>query len=340
MELQRYPKAIIPWALTALGLVTLVYPKVTGVPLFPVLSYEHLSQYPIWEIPLIYVASYATRAWGAFVFAFMLGGIFTAFVPKTTMMKYLGSEKRGSYIFAGACAPIFAVCSCAMIPIFGGLLMAGAGIGPALTFLLMAPAANVMAVIFTIDLISWKVAVARLVFSFLGAVSIGWILAKTTWAQAVEERYQKVGLAEVAEQLTFDEKSWKSLNKAFFLFKSVMPILLVGVAAVSYIEAYLPYEVVTRYLTGVTGVLLGAVIGVPLYTPTLVEVFLVKSLKNLGMAAPAAVAFLIGAPMASIPSMLGVSRLIGWKTVISYAVLAIVSATIAGLVYLAAGFGF
>ncbi|RZN42810.1 MAG: hypothetical protein EFT35_01710, partial [Methanophagales archaeon ANME-1-THS] len=65
MELQRYPEAIIPWALTALGLITLVYPKVTGVPLFPVLSYEHLSEYPIWEIPLIYVASYATRAWGA-----------------------------------------------------------------------------------------------------------------------------------------------------------------------------------------------------------------------------------------------------------------------------------
>ena len=55
-----------------------------------------------------------------------------------------------------------------------------------------------------------------------------------------------------------------------------MPLLLVGVAAVSYVEAYLPYAIVTRYLTGVTGVVLGAVIGVPLYTPTLVEVFLVK----------------------------------------------------------------
>jgi hypothetical protein len=60
MKMQRYLKGVIPWALTALGLVTLVYPKVTGVPLFPVMGYENLSQYPIWEIPLIYVATYAT----------------------------------------------------------------------------------------------------------------------------------------------------------------------------------------------------------------------------------------------------------------------------------------
>jgi uncharacterized membrane protein YraQ (UPF0718 family) len=75
------------------------------------------------------------------------------------------------------------------------------------------------------------------------------------------------------------------------------------------------------------------VIGVPTYTPTLVEVFLVRGLIAKGMSPAAALAFLIGAPMASIPSMLGVSRIIGWKVVINYAALAVVVAFIAGLVY-------
>ena len=339
MDPPKYLKVAIPWALTALGFVVLAYPRITGVPLFPVFQYKTLSTYPIWAIPLVYIASYLTRAWGAFIFAFMLGGIFSAFVPRAAMLKYLNSAKKGSYIFAGACAPIFAVCSCAMIPIFGGLLMAGAGIGPALTFLLMAPAANLMAVIFTIDLISWKIAVARLVFSFLGALSIGWLVAKTPWAKAVEERYQRRDLAAVEEHLGFADKSWKALNEAFFLVKSVLPLLLAGVAVVSYIEAFMPYGVVSTHLTGVKGVVLGAVIGVPFYTPTLVEVFLIKSLLALGMSAPAALAFLIGGPMASIPSMLGVSRLIGWRTVLSYALLAMLAATIAGMIYLALGLG-
>jgi hypothetical protein len=155
----------------------------------------------------------------------------------------------------------------------------------------------------------------------------------------VEERYQRRDLAAVEEHLGFADKSWKALNEAFFLVKSVLPLLLAGVAVVSYIEAFMPYGVVSTHLTGVKGVVLGAVIGVPFYTPTLVEVFLIKSLLALGMSAPAALAFLIGGPMASIPSMLGVSRLIGWRTVLSYALLAMLAATIAGMIYLALGLG-
>ncbi|MCD6472128.1 permease, partial [Candidatus Aerophobetes bacterium] len=84
------------------------------------------------------------------------------------------------------------------------------------------------------------------------------------------------------------------------------------------------------------GVILGAAIGVPMYTPTLVEVFLVKALLNLGMSPAAAIAFLISAPMASVPSMLGVSRLINWRCVLNYAILAIVVGIIAGFIYMGA----
>jgi len=266
----------------------------------------------------------------------MLGGIIAAFIPRQKMQALLSGRRMSSYIFASAFAPILTVCSCAMIPIFGGILIAGAGIGPAVSFLLMAPAANILALIFTAEIISWKLAVARFGFSFLAAILIGYLLDKTWWGRKEEERYRKIKAAKVTQERErdFHKKSEESLKEAWYLTSRALPYLLLGVAVVSYVEAYLPKELVATYLTGFGGVVLGAAIGVPMYTPTLVEVFLVKALINLGMAPGAALAFLIGAPMASIPSMLGVSRLINYRCVLTYAILAIVFGIMAGFVYM------
>jgi hypothetical protein len=86
---------------------------------------------------------------------------------------------------------------------------------------------------------------------------------------------------------------------------------------------------VAKYLTGFRGVVIGSVIGVPTYTPTLVEVFLVKAMLGLGMDPAAALAFMIGGPMSSIPSMMSASRIAGGKVVGTYAALAVLLGIVA-----------
>ncbi len=339
--IKKWLKIVVPVALLIFGLATIVYPKITGKPLTPVYKYENLKDYPVWEIPLVYIFSYATRAWSPLLFTFMLGGFFSTFIPKEKMMAYFSSKSRRNYFISAGLAPVFTVCSCAMIPIFAGIMMAGAGIGPAITFLLMAPAANFMAIIFTSEIISWKLALARIIFSFIGAIFIGAIVAKTPWGKAIEEKYASIaGKRQTAiKEMAMEDKFWETARVAGDLAKRVTPYLLLGLVFVSYIEAYLPKDIVAKWLTGIHGVILGGAIGVPTYTPTLVEVFFTKSLINLGMSPSAALAFLIGAPMASIPSMLGVSRVVGWKVVLTYATLAIIVAIISGLIYFALGVG-
>jgi hypothetical protein len=335
-------KTILPWLLLIVGLATMVYPRVTGKPLFPVFHYDNpatkdvneLVNYPIWQIPFVYIFSYATRAWGPLVLAFVLGGVIVVFVPKEKMRKYLSSKHFLSYVLAGLLAPIFTVCSCAMIPIFGGILISGAGIGPAITFLLAAPAANIMALIFTGSIISYKIMVFRFIFSLIGAMIIGYLLSLTKWGIEQESRYGKIEIAQVGEKKEpFSERSWNAMKEAGILAKLVLLYLVIGIFIISFIERYLPTQLVVAYLTGTSGVVLSSIIGVPTYTPTLVEIFLVKALIAKGMSPAAALAFLIGAPMASIPSMLGVSRIIGWKCVVNYALLAVIVAIIAGLAY-------
>jgi len=340
--MNKWLKTILPWLIIAVGLATIIYPRVTGTPLFPVFHYDNpatsdyneLMNYQFWQVPFVYIFSYLTRAWGPLALAFVLGGVIVAFVPKQRMQRYMGSSSFYSFILAGLFAPLLTVCSCAMIPIFGGLLISGAGMGPALTFLLMAPAANFMALIFTSTIISTKIMVFRYLFSFAGAVLIGYLVSRTKWSKQQEAKYVGITGVSVEEaKFTFSEKSWKAMKEAIVLAKLVLPYLGAGVFAISFIERYLPPGLVVNYLSGTTGVALGAVIGVPTYTPTLVEVFLVKSLIVKGMSPAAALAFLIGAPMASIPSMMGVSRIVGWRVVGSYAILAVTVAFIAGLVY-------
>ncbi|OPX17908.1 hypothetical protein BXT86_03980 [candidate division WOR-3 bacterium 4484_100] len=336
MKSKNLIKTVLTWGLLLFGLLMLVYPKIAHHPFFPIFKYQNLNSYGPLIIPVVYLWSYLTRAWGAFIFAFMFGGIIAAFIPTQSMRRMFSGKSIKSYFFAAAFAPVLTICSCAMIPIFGGILIAGAGIGPAISFLLMAPAANILALLFTGEIISWKLALARLIFSFFGAIIIGYILDKTPWGKAEEKRYGSITAARtsVGETRNFYKKSADALNEAWGLTSKALPFLLLGVAAVSYVEAYLPKEVVATFLTGSTGIFLGAAIGVPMYTPTLVEVFLVKGLINLGMSPGAAIAFLIGAPMASIPSMLGVSRLINWRCVVNYAILAIIIGIIAGFLYM------
>ncbi|MGQ9779715.1 MAG: permease [Bacillota bacterium] len=317
-----------------MGLVTLIYPRLTGKPLFPVYIVNNLKALPFWQIPIFYVISYISRAWGPLLFAFLLGGFIIAFIPQDRLQKLLNTKKIKSYFLAASVAPLLTVCSCAMLPLFGALLVSGVGIGPAVTFLLMAPAANIMAIIFTGELISWKLAIMRLVFSYFGSIIIGFIISMTSFGKAKELEFINIQQHYLNDQKkTFLDNSYQALEESWGLAKKVLPILLIGVAAISFIEAYLPPQLVAKYLTGFRGIVLGSVIGVPTYTPTLVEVFLIKAMLNLGMSPAAALAFMIGGPMCSIPSMLGASRLAGWKVVGTYALLAVFVGIFAGCFY-------
>lgn len=326
------------WGMFFLGLATVMYPIFWGKPLFPRYVLGDLRDISVWILPFQYSFSYLTKAWGPLMFAFCMGGAIIGFVPKEEFHRLMTSGKARSYVIAATAAPFLTVCSCAMIPIFGGLLIGGAGLGPAITFLLVAPAANIMAIMFTGSMISWKIAVSRILFSYFGAMAVGFLVAKTPWGRKTEDRFAQRKIAihsqEMDEKLSFSEKTLISLEEAKAFALKILPYLFGGVALVSFVEAYIPPQIVSQYMTGVRGVVLGAVIGVPTYTPSLVEVFLVKAMLNLGMEPASALAFLIGGPICSVPSMLAASRIVGWKITFSYAVLTIFVAIAGGLFYL------
>jgi hypothetical protein len=107
--------------------------------------------------------------------AFFLAGALYALFPKEKILRFMGpdSPKYIAYPMAVIGGLCLAVCSCTILPLFAGIRRSGAGLGPAIVFLYTAPATNILAVIYTSSLISWDVALARIILSVLFAVVIG-----------------------------------------------------------------------------------------------------------------------------------------------------------------------
>lgn len=113
--------------------------------------------------------------------AFYIAGAMTALIPKETVTRFLGrnTPKFISYPAAALAGSVLAVCSCTIVPLFAGIYKKGAGIGPAITFLFFAPAANILALIYTGGVIGADLAIARLTLSLAFGIGIGMIMALT-----------------------------------------------------------------------------------------------------------------------------------------------------------------
>jgi len=111
--------------------------------------------------------------------AFYIAGAMTALIPKETVTRYLGrnTPKFISYPAAAAAGFLLAVCSCTVIPLFAGIYKKGAGLGPAITFLFVAPAVNILALTYTGTVIGMDLAIARLVLSIAFGIGVGVIMA-------------------------------------------------------------------------------------------------------------------------------------------------------------------
>ncbi|MGA7106004.1 MAG: permease [Candidatus Deferrimicrobiaceae bacterium] len=110
--------------------------------------------------------------------AFFIAGAISVFVRQEAVMKYLGSGASPwlSYPVASVSGTILAVCSCTVLPLFGGIYRRGAGLGPATAFLYSGPAINVLAIILTARVLGMEMGVARALGAVTFSVVIGMVM--------------------------------------------------------------------------------------------------------------------------------------------------------------------
>ncbi len=105
-----------------------------------------------------------------------------------------------------------------MIPLFAGIYKKGAGLGPAITFLFVAPAINILALVYTGGIIGMDLAIARLLLSLIFGIGIGLIMA-LIFHKSDEEHDQ-------ATDLMFAGQA--AMRRAALIFMLVLVFLLVS----------------------------------------------------------------------------------------------------------------
>jgi len=335
-ERKRLLRTIVLLAFVLFVFAALVYSRIMAYSLAPTMKPADFHGLAVWYVPIAYLVDYFSHGWICLLFAFVVAGLVYEFIPKEAVTKYMSGNRVSGYGLALATAPFLTVCSCTMVPLFAGVLYSGAGIGPAIAFLLIAPAANILAILLTGEILSWELAGIRIVASVVVALVAGIVISKTPWGKSIEREHQataksRVATVELVKPPT-DERLWAAFKFGGYLAKRILPYFILGLVAVSYVEAYLPEDLVGNYLTGVSGVLIASVIGGPLYTPTLVEIVLGRGLWDLGMSKGALLAWLMGQPY-DVANALAVSRIVRWEVVLNYMVIAWAGSVTFGLVY-------
>lgn len=185
-----------------------------------VLNYVGTLLWSGWTGLLDYMAAHVLLC---LVPAFIIAGFMSSMIPKEAITRYLGPKapKWISYPASALGGFILAVCSCTILPLFAGIWKRGAGLGPAITFLFVGPAINILAITYTGATIGMDIAIARLVLSITFGIVIGLIMA---WVFRKEERERTAALTADG---VFDQTA-KVKPAVWVLFLLLVAVLIVG----------------------------------------------------------------------------------------------------------------
>ncbi len=123
--------------------------------------------------------------------------------------------------------------------------------------------------------------------------------------------------------------------------KQILPLLLAGVMVSGFLlgrpghEGIIPNAWVERAVGGnsLRSNLFASVVGALMYFATLTEIPILQGLLGAGMGKGPALALLLAGPSLSLPSMLVLRSILGWKKTLVYVSLVVAMATVTGLAY-------
>ena len=163
--------------------------------------------------------------------AFFIAGALSALVPQQSIVRFLGPDapKWKSYSAAAGAGSLLAVCSCTIQPLFAGIYKKGAGLGPAITFLFFAPAANILALAYTGVALGADFAIARILLALSFGIGIGMIMAIV---------FRDADVARVADVQAFADGGGIP-GKTLLFIGALVALLISGTLKLDFLKAVL-----------------------------------------------------------------------------------------------------
>ncbi len=302
----------------------------------------------------------------------IITGFVKEYIPQHKLQTKLKNQSpvKGAIMGAGLGIPT-PFCSASMVPVAMGMIEMSAPLSTVLPFLISAPLTNFVVLSMIFGVFGIKVAAFYFIWTFSCAVIAGLTVGRsgvknhvknitgtstdnnkhnnakentsccaqttTLCSDYVTENNDDVSCT-ASERINsiHKEKVANALQFAKALFKQIIPYVLVGAIISGILVAYMPDNVVQKYLGdgSLYSIPLGAIIGVPLYLRIEMAIPILNALLGKGMNIGAAIAVLIGGTGASLPEVAIISSMLKPKAVFAFVLTVITIATAGGFLSL------
>lgn len=125
-------------------------------------------------------------------------------------------------------------------------------------------------------------------------------------------------------------KNWFQATWDFAMM--IIPLLFVGVFITGFIGGLIPEKIVAKFVGGNSFIsnLIASLIGALWYFATLTEIPITQMLIRLGMGKGPALALLLAGPALSLPSILVINKVLGWRKTFVFCLLTVILSAIVG----------
>jgi uncharacterized membrane protein YraQ (UPF0718 family) len=239
---------------------------------------------------------------------FGVGIVRSFFTAERTRALLAGKRESVGNVLAAMLGVVTPFCSCSAVPLFLGFVEVGIPLGVTLSFLILAPMVNEVALVLLFGLFGWKVAALYLVTGLTIAIVSGFVLGRLKLERFVEPwvyESMRASATYERERLGLTGRVEKGLESVREVVGKVWPWVLAGIAVGAGIHGYVPEGV----LAGIMGksawwsVPAAVALGVPMYSNAAGIIPVVEALLGKGAALGTVLAFMMAVIALSLPEL-------------------------------------
>lgn len=246
-------------------------------------------------------------------------GLFRSFINPVKVKALL--NKAGpvmSHVLASFIGAVTPFCSCSSVPIFIGFLESGIPLGATFAFLITSPIVNEAAIAMLWIAFGWQVALIYTITGILIGIISGLIIHKLHLEHLVEDyvhmktkELDPVHITSLKSRFAF---AWQETK---LILSKVWAYMLVGIMIGAFIYGWTPDQFLLSYAgpDNPFAVIIGVVIGVPIYTSNVVMIPIIETLIGKGMGVGTALAFMMAASALSLPEIIMLRKVLKAKLV-------------------------
>ncbi len=267
---------------------------------------------------------------------FVIGYIQSFFPPEKSrkiLGKFHGFTANTIAALLGTVTPF---CSCSSIPLFIGFTSAGLPVSTTFSFLISSPMVDLGSLVLLISIFGFQVAVVYVVTGLVLAILGGWLIEKLGMERYVEEFVRAGNVIDTEnEKPSFKQRIDFAREQVRETFTKVFPYILIGVGIGAFIHNYLPERFIVDVLgeRNPLGVLLGTLLGIPMYADIFGTIPVAEALLAKGARLGTVLSFMMSVTTLSLPSLIMLKKAVKKELLFVFIAICVIGIILIGYMF-------